>query len=299
METRAVGFGAGFGWFKHAFILGWRSPKAVWGGAACVLGVSILAMFGLVALMLGLGIAGAGVVMNSPWFSFGFMAPVLLLVAALMVGYLRLIEAAEGSRDPGVSEVFRGFTDRATLRVFAAMLVLVVLQDGLFAGALAIFAPDLWHWYLQTLQATPGATPGAVPPTISTGFVVAIAVMVVTSLFLYLVQAIAFGDIALRGHGVFAGLGAGFRGAARNLPSLLGLFLASLVVIVAAIVVLALAVLVLWLLYMVMGYWVAFVALPVYILFLAAAYALMFGVMYFAWRDICGAASPRTDAMVA
>src|SRR5688572_3198302 len=99
MTTRALGPGAGIGWLKQAVDLGRNNPKAVFGGGALLLASVLLLAIGLSVLVgllqaaLNPGPAGAmGLV-------FLVMMPVLLLLAALMVGYLRLIDAVESARD--------------------------------------------------------------------------------------------------------------------------------------------------------------------------------------------------------
>src|SRR3990167_7800636 len=111
MTTRAVGPGAGIEWLKQAFNLGRSNPQAIFGGAALLLATVAAGAIGLslglvllstaldadpttslaVSLLVGLGIA--------------------MLMAAMMVGYLRLIHAVEQGRPAGAGDVFAAFTD--------------------------------------------------------------------------------------------------------------------------------------------------------------------------------------------
>ena len=108
MTTRAVRPGAGIAWLKQAVNLGRNNPKAVFGGAA-------LLLFTIVALAVGLSVLVG--LLTAAWtpgsggamaLSLLVMAPILLLLAALMVGYLRLIDAVENGRDAHATDVFGG-----------------------------------------------------------------------------------------------------------------------------------------------------------------------------------------------
>jgi hypothetical protein len=137
------------------------------------------------------------------------------------------------------------------------------------------------------LSSVPGqATPDPTPPE---GFGLVFATMMVLGLFFYALQAIGLGQIALRGRGVLEAFGDGMAGALRNVLPLL-LFGAVMVLAgIAMVLVFSVAAAVLALLGDTAGAWVALLlGLPLYLAFLLALLVVVFGVMYFLWRDIAG-----------
>ncbi|QOW24384.1 hypothetical protein [Lysobacter sp. H23M47] len=121
------------------------------------------------------------------------------------------------------------------------------------------------------------------------GMGVATVAMLVIGLVFYGVQAIALGQLVLRGRGVFSALGDGVVGAFKNLLPLLVFMIAAIVaMILVSIAVLLLAMLI-GLLAKFAGAWLAVVlAIPLYIAGILAMYVVMFGAMYHLWRDVCG-----------
>jgi hypothetical protein len=114
------------------------------------------------------------------------------------------------------------------------------------------------------------------------------------------VYAIGFGQVALGGRRIGEALGDGFAGTLKNvLPivllavlSVIGMFALVLVVTIVG----GILAVVGGLVHKVLG---MLLIMPVYIGMLLVIYVVMFGVMYFMWRDICGDAPaidvPRDD----
>jgi hypothetical protein len=289
MAIRSMPAGAGLGWLRHAVNLGRSNARAIFGGGALLLltvvvvalGVSLL--MGAIASALDPGPAGAMAI------SLLTVLPLMLVMAMLMVGYLRLIDAVEGGRPARALDVLAGFRDTSSsLRAVGFILIVTVVQNLLIAGVVAVLAPEVGSWYMDTLlSSVPGqATPDPTPPE---GFGLVFATMMVLGLFFYALQAIGLGQIALRGRGVLEAFGDGMAGALRNVLPLL-LFGAVMVLAgIAMVLVFSVAAAVLALLGDTAGAWVALLlGLPLYLAFLLALLVVVFGVMYFLWRDIAG-----------
>lgn len=294
MATNAVDAAAGIGWLKSAVNLGRSNPKAIFGGAALFLLAGGAVMMA-VAMLQGVIVAAMG----------GGMAAMLVgmlilvvaaavMMSALMIGYLRLIDAVENDRPVRAVDVFGGFGDTATmLRTIGFVLLLGLAQYVLMGVLLAVFAGDVLEWYVQVLQAS---TAGAEPPaatSLPNGFGLGFTLIQLLGLVFYAVQAIGLGQVVLRRRRVLAALGDGFAGAFKNLLPLLALALVLVLAMVVVGVVLVLLVALAALLVKMAGAWATVVAVvvavPLYLLLLLVMLVVMFGLMYYLWRDICGA----------
>ena len=156
MTTRALGPGAGIAWLKQAVNLGRNNPKAVFGGAA--LAAAGRDGAGDRPERAGGAAAGGAEARARParWRSMLLvMVPVLLLLAALMVGYLRLIDAVESGRDARASDVFAAFRDTGTsLRAIGFVVLLAIVQNVLIVALVGLLAKGVGSWYLQNMQAS-------------------------------------------------------------------------------------------------------------------------------------------------
>src|SRR5688500_11912826 len=111
MTTRALGPGAGWSWLKQAINLGSQNPMAIFGGAALVFVVVIV-----VAIVLGILMGTTATTLQtggaaSMTLSMLITLPILLVMAGLLVGYLRIIDAVEQNRPASAANVFAGFAD--------------------------------------------------------------------------------------------------------------------------------------------------------------------------------------------
>lgn len=303
MTTRAMNAMAGFDWLKRGINMGRNNPKAIFGGAALLLVAMVVVMIALVLLQMLLqgmfapGMTGMLVLMAIT------MLPVLLVMAVLSAGYLRLVHTVESGRPARAGDIFHAFGDGAVAwRMIGFMVLLTLLNYAVVIGLVMLLAGDVVAWYMQTIRAA-AAGGGAMPAAtgLPEGFGVAYALMLAVGLVFYAVQAIGVGQVALRGRGVFGALGDGFVGAVKNVLPLLMLLVAYLLLLVAVL----LAVFVLAMLFGLLGkvaLWLAVaLAIPLYLAALLAAVVVVFGVMYALWRDVCGddvAAAPA-DALTA
>ncbi len=291
MSTRAMGPMAGLGWLTRAINVGRSGPGAVFGGAALMTVVVLAAAFAGVAVQLALA-ATMGDRLAAMMIGTAVMSVLVIVIMAMMVvGFLRLLDKVESGSGARAMDVFGGFGDFATsLRTIGLLVMLAVLQNVILIAVLMTFAGGFVQWYLQMLQSSMA---GGGDPTmlnqLPAGMGVATVAMLVIGLVFYGVQAIALGQLVLRGRGVFSALGDGVVGAFKNLLPLLVFMIAAIVaMILVSIAVLLLAMLI-GLLAKFAGAWLAVVlAIPLYIAGILAMYVVMFGAMYHLWRDVCG-----------
>lgn len=287
MTTRAVGATASINWLRRALNLGRDNPKAIFGGALLLLAAILALAAAMVVVLVAVGMATKpdGLVASGASMLVGLV--VTALMAALIAGYLQLVDAVEHGRGASAGDVFSVLAEPpVAARAVLFMLVLMLAQNLLLAALVGLLAPDIGSWYLHTLQGPAGGTP---PTALPDGFSLAMLVMWVVGLLFYGVQAVGFGQIALRGSSVGAALTDGVRGTLRNLPALLLLFVLAVLAAIALAIVLVLAMLLAGVLAKLVGGWVvAAIAVPLYLAFVVGLMVVMFGVMYFAWRDISG-----------
>lgn len=297
MTTRTMGPASGWRWLVAAVNLGGSNPKAVFGGAALLM----LAVFAA-AMVLSIAMTTLLPANATAQFAGSLLVslPLLALMAALMIGYLRLIDAVEHGRPASATQVFSGFADRsAWLHAVVILLVLALLQYLLMAGAVMLVAPEAGQWYLENMT-NPPADPEqmVLPPGIGRAF----AVAAVVGVLVYAAQALGLGQVALRGKGAGAALADGAAGAVRNVLPLVVLMLVGLAAML--VVGMVVAVLVVLLAAVAGGGGTAtalgmLVGVPVYLLLVLAMVVVSFGVMYAMWRDICGdGVGPRADSEV-
>lgn len=302
MTIRALGPGAGMGWLKEAVNLGRNNPKAIFGGAALLL-VSLLAFAIVISLLLG-GLAAVFKPGPTGAAMLGFLIflPLLLLMAGLMVGYLRLLDAVENGREAHAMDVFAGFRDLAASgRAIGFMILLTIVQNVLLVALIALVANDFGSWYLENMRASmSGVTP---PPmaALPDGFGLAFGLILIINLFFYALQAIGLGQIALRRRDVFGAFADGMSGTVKNLLPLLVFAVLLLGIVVLFVLAVMLVAALAALLAKFAGAWLMIViGIPLYLLFVLVMVVVIFGVMYFLWRDVCdGGAAPRNDAVAA
>ncbi|WP_222565432.1 hypothetical protein [Novilysobacter antarcticus] len=291
MSTRAMGPMAGLGWLTRAINVGRNGPGAVFGGAALMTVVVLAAAFAGVAVQLALA-ATMGDSLTGMMVGTAVMSVLVLVIMAMMVvGFLRLLDKVESGSGARATDVFGGFGDLATsLRTIGLMVMLVVLQYVILVAVLMAFAGGFVRWYLQVLQSSiAGGADPAVLTQLPAGMGVASVAMLVVGLVFYGVQAIALGQVVLRRRGVFSALGDGIVGAFKNLLPLLVFVIAAIVAMIVVAVAIILLAMLIGLLGKFAGAWLAAVlAIPLYIAGMLAMYVVMFGAMYHLWRDVCG-----------
>jgi hypothetical protein len=283
---------AGFRWLMYAINLGRNNPKAVFGAAALSMVLMLVPSLLTVPLqMTGTQSAGRMATVIAISMLFG------LLLAPLYGGLLSIIDAAERGRPARATDVFAPYrAGGGAVRMIGFALGMLVVYAAIVAIVLGVVGTGIIHWYTEVLAAQ--AAKSTTMPALPAGFGTAVALFAVFWLLVMGVYAVGFGQVALAGRSPLAALKDGFVGSIKNLLPLLmlvvGLFVAWIAVALAVIVLVGIAAL----LAKLVGAWVLFVvAVPVYIALILALYVVMFGVMYFMWRDVCGGSDMSAETV--
>lgn len=287
MTTRSKGPAAGFGWLTRGFSVGFRHPKPLLGGAAVLLIAVLLPT--LVTLPLRIHAMQSGTPPNPitsiGWLVFSMLIGLLLI--PLYGGFLQLMDAAEGGRAARVLDIFRPYRDGSALRLIGFGLLMFLLYVVVIGTLMLTLGGGLLHWYVQMLGTQPQQPP--MPPSLPHGFGVFLALSMVFALFMTGFYAIALGQVVLSRRGVFASVGDGIVGAAKNVLPLLTLALGGLLAAIAVGIAVIFVVMVVVLLGKLVGQWLVLViAIPLYIALMMTVFVGMFGVSYHLWRDVCG-----------
>ena len=284
---RTVGPAAGFRWLRDAINIGRRGAFAVFGGAAILLLVGVLAgiAFGIVTG----GAVAAFRTSTTVSFLLGlsFVIPMLLWMALGFVGYLRLIDAVESGRAAKATDALRGFGDfDAGFRAFLVLLVVMVVQQAVMIGLVASFAPELGRWYIAVFQgAATNTPPAAVPPGIWKIYAFSLTFGTLGNA----VQSIAMAQVALRGRGMAGALRDGVVGALRNLPALFVLVACGIALALVLVAIIIAVVMLLMMVGKLVALWLAAIlAVVLYMAFLVAMIAVGGAAMYYMWRDVAG-----------
>lgn len=298
MTTRAVSPGSGWRWFKQAINLGRNNPKAVFGAVALLAVIALIPSVVQLVLQYGLGLGPEAV-----------MAVIALTTLASIViyplligGLLRVIHAAENGRPTHATAIFDTFhADSGRGRLIGFGLLMTAIYLGVFLLVISLLGKDFMSWYWQLITAAQAQQAGGAPMSpellaLPEGFGRVMAIGSLFALFMGGVYAIGFGQVALGGRGVGAALGDGFGGTLKNVLPILLLAVLAVVAMFALVLVVGIVAGILALLGSVVHTALGMLlATPVYIGMLLVVYVVMFGVMYFMWRDICGDA-PAVDA---
>ncbi|QOW24385.1 hypothetical protein [Lysobacter sp. H23M47] len=143
MSTRAMGPMAGLGWLTRAINVGRNGPGAVFGGAALMTVVVLAAVFAGVAVQFALA-ATMGDGLTGMMLGTAVMSVLVIVVMAMMVvGFLRLLDRVESGSGARATDVFAGFGDFSTsLRTIGLFVMLTVLQNVILIAVLMAFAGD-------------------------------------------------------------------------------------------------------------------------------------------------------------
>lgn len=286
MTTRSRGPLAGFGWLRNAINLGHGNPKAVFGGAALVLLLSLLPSAVTMPLQFGMtpGPAMLGLVI-----AISLLAGLLLV--PVLAGMLGVIDAAENGRPAKATDVFAPYRRGEGLRLIGYGVAMLGVYLVAAAVVIAIAGAGVWRWYLQamTLQQNE-ADPAALQAmqALPDGFGMALALATVLGLLIGGIYSISLGQVALGGRGVFASIRDGIAGSFKNVLPLLVLALCGLIAGLVLMLVFGLAVGLLMVVAKLVGDWLMFALLvPVYFGMMLMMFVVMFGVIYHLWRDVC------------
>jgi hypothetical protein len=295
MTTKAVGPVKGWDWLMRAVNLGRNNPKAIFGATAWVALVALIPT----AIQLCLQYvfrASPSAIMSVIGVTTLFS---ILLYPLLIGGLLRVIDAAENGRPTRAAAVFDTFrSGQGAGRLVGFGLLMTAIYIGLFLVVIYLFGQDFMHWYwnlITTAQSNPGATPQM--DSLPAGFGKVMALGSLVALFMGGVYAIGFGQVANGGRGVFEALSDGMAGTAKNVLPIVLLAAIAFIAYLVLVVVVVIVALVISLIGAISKALAVVLAIPVVLAFVVGLYVVLFGIMYYMWRDICGdAASPAAPA---
>jgi hypothetical protein len=299
MSTHAKSPAAGWSWLMQAINIGRSNPKAIFGAVALLALVALVPSVVQVALQTGLGLGATA--------SLGVMAActlVMVVVYPLLIGgLLRVIDAAEHGRPTHAAALFDTFhAGNGAGRLIGFGVVMFVAYLALFVAVVALFGQEFFAWYMDLLSASTqndAAAQARVMQDIPDGFGTMMALGTLAGLFFSGIYAIGFGQVALAGHGVRSALADGVAG---SLKTVLQIGLLAVVAFVCFFVFALVAALAMMLLAAIGGLvhpvLAMLLAAPVYLGAMLVLYVVMFGVMYFMWRDVCGEAVPLPPGQV-
>lgn len=288
-STRALSPGAGWSWLRRAINLGRRNPRAIFGAAALLALVALMPSLVQLLLQYGLKLGAESTLMVV-----GAMSLVMMVIYPLLIGgLLRVIDAAEHGRPTramAIFDTFRSGNGGAQLIGFGVLLSAIYI--AVFVLVIWLFGKELFAWYMELLSSGMAAEPGTPPqlPELPDGFGTVMALGTVVGLLFSGIYALGFGQVALGGRGIGGALGDGVSGTLKNLLPIVVLAIVSVASCIAFVLVLVLVMAVLGGLVALVSKALAFVVvLPLYLGMLLVMYVVMFGVMYYMWRDICAA----------
>jgi len=287
MTTRSKGPAAGFGWLTRGIDVAYRHPGPLLGGAALLLVACLLPS--LATLPVQWHAAQPGGAPPNPVMFGGLMLFSMLLgllVVPLYAGYLQVIDAAARGQRARVRDIFKPYAQGQAPRLIGYALLLMVVYFALVAMVMLAAGGGLVGWYMQVVTAQANHL---APPGLPSGFMTALALLMVVGLFMMGFYSISLGQLSLGQRSVFGSLGDGVVGALKNVLPLLVFALSMLLCWIVVTIAIVLLVLLVTLLAKLAGMWLVYVlAIPLYIMMVLAMYAVMFGVMYHLWRDVCG-----------
>jgi len=295
MTTRAVSPGQGWRWLRQAIDLGRHDPKAVFGAVALLAAIALVPSVVQMVFQTGLGLGPEAVI----WV-LGLTTIVSLVVYPLLIGgMLRVIHAAENgqpTRATAIFQTFRAGSDRGRLIGFG--LVMTAIYLAVFLAVISLLGEDFMTWYWQLITAAQAQQAGGAPMSaeamaLPDGFGRVMAIGSLFALFMGGVYAIGFGQVALGGRRIGEAIGDGVTGTLKNVLPIVVLAVIAVLAMFALVLVVGLVAAILMLVgglvHKALG--VALLA-PIYLGMLLVVYVVMFGVMYFMWRDICADAPP-------
>lgn len=286
MTTRSKGPAAGFAWLTRGIGVGFRHPKPLLGGAALLVVACLLPS--LITLPIQFHAISDGTppsLATNGWIMLGSALFGLLLVP-LYAGYLQVIDAAERGLPARAPDIFKPYREGEAPRLVGYGLAILLVYIVVFAIIIVATGGGIASWYIQALTTQASHLP---PPALPNGFGLAMALFAVLGLFMMGFYAVSLGQVALQRRNVFGAIGDGVVGALKNLLPLLVFAVSAMVACIVATIVFVIVAMVLALLAKLAGAWLMFVVLvPLYVALMLFMFAMMFGVMYHLWRDVCG-----------
>lgn len=294
MQMRTMGPAAGWRWMMQGINLGRHNPRAIFGAAALLIAVAMIPSALQLVVQYGLKMTSPSVMYALVGFSLLYS---VLVMAPMLGGFLRVIDAGENGRETHATAIFDVFkSGQGAGRMIALAVLLFLIASVVFGLIVGVFGPGIVGWYAEVMAisqsgAMAGTGPKPAMPAPPDGFGTVVVLGVLFGLFVQGAYAISFGQVSLTQRSVGGALADGFIGALKNLLPLLVLLLIWIAFAFALLLVMTLLVMLLTLIGGVVhpALGVALAA-PVYVAFILIIYVVVIGVMYHLWRDVAGGA---------
>jgi len=302
MQIRAMTPGTGWSWLKRGINLGVHNPRAVFGAAALLMAVGLVPSCVQVLAQAVLHVEG-----GAELALVGVFALVSLVVYPLLIGgFLRVIDASEHGRPTHATALFDAFRGgQGAGRMIGFSLAMTLVYVIVVFLVLRSFGPGFMEWYWKVMD-TAMQQPGALdpktlpPPPADVQFGRVFLLSALAALFLGGTYAIGFGQVALASRSVGGALADGVVGTLKNVLPILVMAVCAFVMALGLIICVGIAGAFLGVLGGLISPALGLaLALPVYFGMLLVLYVVMFGVMYFLWRDVCGAEPALPDDAIA
>lgn len=268
--------GRGFEWFTKAVDLGGRNPRTLFLAALVFLLIS--AVPSLLDLPRTIQVMQTGQpVPPSPW-TIALILAFALLSFPLAGGFLHVIREIEAGRPVGVGGLFEAFRNGRALPLLAALLL----------GAVAAIAVMTPVFVLAGAMLSGGGERPGLGPALLLFALIALALFAVYALFFFAIPRIMFDRV-----GPLRALIDSFRASFANVLPLLLCLVIYIAAAVAALLVIALVAVLLFFVGKAIGTAVGVaLAAIAYLCGIALLNIVTYGIMFVAWRDVFGDASP-------
>lgn len=290
---------AGLSWLVRGINLGYRNARAIFGAAAIFMMLSLVPnlLQMLAQSLLQPGGSGSTIIA-----ALASVVSIVILSPAIG-GYLRLIDASEHGQPVHASDILRPFAQGGgALQLIGFGMLMTLAFVAIAAVVISRFGEGFGDWYAQIVELSRQGgqiEPEQVPqPPEGLGQLLGIGSVI--GVVLSGIYAIGFGQVALGHRSVGAAIGDAVVGTLKNLLPMAVLaivaFLGSMVLLLVLTLVIGLVGAVAAMIHPSLMF---AVVLPLYLALLLALHVVMFGVMYYFWRDVCGEGAPARDDQVA
>ncbi len=304
MTARTVSMGTPFRWLMKAVDVGRRNPRALFGGFAILMLVSLVPS--VVQMVLQAMLADSPALM---WSLYALVVLASMVAMPPLTGAaIRLLHACETGQPASALDVFNGYRDGAfALRMVLTTLLLLLFSVLVMAVLYALLPAKefIIEAFSRSMATPPGGQPDMTgldfdPASLPWLFLWMVGAMAALFTAMH-VQLLATTHAALSGQGPVDALLSGLQGTLKNVLPLTGFTVAMLVIgFVAALVlalVLGLLAVVLTLASPVLA---GVVLVPAYLVTVLIVMVVLYGFYYHAWREIFGeTAADPLDAIAA
>lgn len=299
MTTHATGPLAGLSWLVRGINLGYRNARAIFGAAAIVMMLSLVPNLLQVLAQSLFQPGGSGSTIIAA------LTTVLSIVimSPAIGGYLRLIDASEHGLPVHASDILQPFArGGGAFQLIGFGMLMTLACVAIALAVLSQFGNGVGEWYMQMVELSrqKGQIDPDSVPQLPDGIGPLVGIGSVIGVVLSGIYAIGFGQVALGRRSIGAAIGDAVTGTLKNLLPMAVLaivaFLGSMVLLVVLTLVVGLAG---GIAAMIHPSLMLVVVLPLYLALLLALHVVMFGVMYYFWRDVCGDGTPPRDDQVA